>query len=81
MAGARPIQPQGRLLAGYERGRSRRQSTRQAAELAALRAQEKHMNGTITGFGERVEAARLNAERLFRPGKRPVEVLTIGRGV
>lgn len=48
--------------------------TRAEAEIAALRAQEKHINGTIRGFGEKVEAARIEANRLFRPGKKPVTV-------
>jgi hypothetical protein len=48
--------------------------SRAEAEIAALRAQEKHMNGTIRGFGEKADAARANAERLFRPGRKPVVV-------
>lgn len=48
--------------------------TSEAAEIAALRAQEKHMNSTIRGFGERVGAAKANAEKLFRPGKKPIAI-------
>ena len=48
--------------------------TREAAEIAALRAQEKHVNGTIRGFGEKADAARTKAERLFRPGRKPIVV-------
>lgn len=53
--------------------------TRQAAEIAALRAQEKHLNGTIVGFGEKVEAARIEANKLFRLGKKPIGIETKGR--
>lgn len=52
--------------------------TRQAAELAALRAQEKHMNGTIRGFGDKADA-RSEAERLFRPGKKPIPISMAGK--
>lgn len=48
--------------------------TKEAAEIAALRAQERHMNGTITGFGEKVEAARIEANKLFLGGGRAVTV-------
>lgn len=50
--------------------------TRADAEIAALRAQEKHMNGTIVSFGEKVAAAKVNAERLFRPGRKPIEIVS-----
>jgi hypothetical protein len=39
--------------------------TRETAEIAALRAQEKHINGTITGFAEPLNIARIEAEKLF----------------
>lgn len=48
--------------------------TKDAAEIAALRAQERRINGTITGFGEKVEAAKAAAERLFTGGGRTVAV-------
>lgn len=48
-----------------------------AAELAALRDQERHMNGTITGFGDRVEFAKSEADKLFRLGKKPIAIETI----
>ncbi len=57
MAGERP--------AGYP--------TRDAALIAALREQERHMNGTVTGFGPKAEA-KSAAERLFRPGRKPIPV-------
>src|SRR5690349_16112608 len=47
--------------------------TKGEAELAALRAQEKHINGTITGFGDKA-TARSEAEKLFMGGGRTVEV-------
>jgi len=55
--------------------------TEAAAEIAALRAQEKHVNGTITGFSDISASARNEAEKLFRPGKSPipVEVVEAGR--
>lgn len=48
--------------------------SKEAAEIAALRAQEKHLNGTITGFCARSDHARETAEQLFRPGKTPIPV-------
>ncbi|MFU0503633.1 hypothetical protein [Pseudaminobacter sp. NGMCC 1.201702] len=50
--------------------------TKDAAEIAALRAQEKHINGTITGFGDKVEAARTETDKLFRLGKKPIDLET-----
>jgi len=58
MSGARP--------AGF--------ASRDKALIAAYQAQEKHLNGTIRGFGDKVCAARAEAERLFRPGRKPVVV-------
>jgi hypothetical protein len=49
-----------------------RYPTKAEAEIAALRAQERHMNGTIRGFGEKAEAARIEANKIFRLGKKPV---------
>lgn len=40
--------------------------TKEQAEIAALRELERHMNSTITGYGERVHSARAAAERLFK---------------
>jgi len=44
-------------------------ASREKALIAAAR--EKHLNGTISGFGDKLLAARGDAEKLFRPGKKP----------
>lgn len=57
--------------------------TKQDAEIASLRAQERHMNSTITGFGDKVSAAAATErEKVFsaftkqkgREKRIPVEV-------
>ena len=48
--------------------------SREKALIAAYQAQEKHVNGTLRGFGDKATAARTEAERLFRPGKKPIVV-------
>jgi len=49
-------------------------ASREKALIAAYQAQERHLNGTIRGFGDKASTARADAEKLFRPGKKPVVV-------
>ena len=55
--------------------------TKADAEIAALRAQERHMNGAIRSFGEKVEATHIEANKLFRLGKKPIDLETKGRRI
>lgn len=48
--------------------------SKEKALIAAYQAQEKHVNGTIRSFGDKASAAKASAERLFRPGRKPVAV-------